>query len=113
MVAPDGLRWELFDRGYPLNRGNAADTQSICFWDADVGKYVGFVRIKKFPEDRQRNGKPISGYRIDQCDTIRGNSIKKAVTWQGNGDVSKLAGMPVKLKFLMRSAKLFAFQFAE
>lgn len=54
MVSPDGLRWRLLREGYPLNRGNAADTQSICFRDDDLGQYVGFVRIKKFPEGRQR-----------------------------------------------------------
>ena len=55
MVSPDGLRWKLLEEeGYPLRRGNAADTQSICFWDEDLKKYVGFVRLKIFPKDRQR-----------------------------------------------------------
>ncbi len=54
MVSPDGWRWRLLQEGYPLNRGNAADTQSVCFWDSDLGRYVGFVRIKKFPKGRQR-----------------------------------------------------------
>ena len=52
-VSPDGLHWQRLgsDRGYPLSRGNAADTQNVCFWDADVGKYIGFVR-KKMQEDQ-------------------------------------------------------------
>ena len=54
MVSPDGFRWKRADEGYPLWRGNAADTQSFCFRDEDLGKYVGFVRIKKRPEGRQR-----------------------------------------------------------
>lgn len=54
MTSPDGIRWRLCRNGYPLNRGNAADTQSVCFRDEDLGKYVGFVRIKQFPEGRQR-----------------------------------------------------------
>ena len=313
MVSPDGLRWELSPEGYPLSRGNAADTQSICFWDSDIHKYIGFVRIKKFPKGRQRtcsvgvmtsddfrhwteasevlradeempvpggepewrpvvdfytpggmkvpgvpnayillpttyyhwradafpsnidvslatsrdrvnwwqppnrepflrlgpdgsatsgmvfanpwpipvgdeiwiyyagigrdhrqelkdpaltgifrarlrrdgfvsavagyaggefttpvitfdgkrlelnmdgsaggwalvgilseSGEPIEGYKIDQCDTIRGNSVKKVVTWQGNSEVSQLAGKLVKLQFVMQSMKMFAFQF--
>ena len=54
---------------------------------------------------------PIEGYKIEQCDTIRGNSVKKAVTWQGNSDVSKLTGKLVKLQFVIQSMKIFAFQF--
>lgn len=315
MVSPDGLHWRLLDEGYPLSRGNAADTQSIPWWDTDLQKYVAFVRMKKFPKDRQRTcsvglmtsddfrnwtpaqevlraderlpvpgghpqwrpvvdyytpggmkvpdipnayillptayyhwgkdafpsnidvsfatsrdtvnwwippncepflrlgsdgspasgmvfanpwpirvgdeiwmyyagsgrdhrqalrdpsktgvfrarlrldgfvsadagykggefttpvltfdgdglelnidgsaggwalveilsaeGAAIEGCRENQCDTIRGNSVKKTVTWQGIGDVSRLAGKPVKLRFVMRSMKLFAFQFVK
>ena len=57
------------------------------------------------------NDEPIEGYKIEQCDTIRGNSVKKAVTWQGNSDVSKLTGKLVKLQFVIQSMKIFAFQF--
>jgi len=324
MISPDGLRWKLLREGYPLGRGNAADSQNVCFWDKDVGKYVGFVRMKtRRTEQRQRDcyvglmtsddfrnwtwakevfraderipapagvklnpppfvdlytpggmkvpgipnayillptpyyhwsegwkdafpsnidvgfatsrdrvnwwrppefepflrlgpdgsassgmifsnpwpivrgdeiwiyyagigrdhrqthrewgrspsrsgifrarirldgfvsadagykggefttplvtftgrrlelnidgsaggwlqveilspkNKPVPGYRLDRCDTIRGNSVKKAVTWQGKSDVSKLTGKPIRLRFVMRSIKLFAFQFVK
>jgi len=49
MTSPDGLRWSLLGRpNYPLKRGNAADSQSVVFWDEDLGKYVGLVRIKRY-----------------------------------------------------------------
>ena len=55
MVSPDGLRWKMIDRGYPLSKGNAADSQNVAFWDQDLGKYVAFVRMKKLAsETRQR-----------------------------------------------------------
>jgi len=57
MVSPDGLRWKMLgkDRGYPLRRGQASDSQNICFWDDDLNKYIGFVRMKKMgPEPRDR-----------------------------------------------------------
>ena len=57
------------------------------------------------------NGTPMSGYSIDDCDEVITNAVAHDVTWQGNPDVSALAGQPVRLRFEMRSAKLYAFQF--
>ncbi len=56
-------------------------------------------------------GEAIDGYSDADCDPIHGNYIRRVVTWQGSSDVSKLAGQPVRLHFVMRSAKLYAFQF--
>ena len=59
------------------------------------------------------SGKPIPGYRIYDADEINGNSVRMAVSWRGNQDLSALAGKPVRLRFKMRSAKLYAFQFVD
>ena len=56
-------------------------------------------------------GEAIDGYSDADCDPIYGNFIRRVVTWQGNEDVSKLAGRPIRLDFVMRSTKLYAFQF--
>lgn len=57
------------------------------------------------------DGKPISGFSADECDPINGDYISKDVTWHGSSDISSLIGRGVKLRFIMRDAKLFAFQF--
>ena len=41
------------------------------------------------------------------------NGTAQEVWWKGGPDVSALAGRPVRLRFVMRSAKLFAFQFTD
>ena len=56
-------------------------------------------------------GKPVPGFTLADADAIKGNWIAKAVTWRGKDDVSALAGKPVQLRFVMRDAKLYAFQF--
>lgn len=58
-------------------------------------------------------GAPISHFRLADCDPVRGNSVRKRVTWNGASDVSSLCGKPVRLRFVMKSTKLFAFQFVE
>jgi len=73
------------------------------------GSAGGWLQVEIQSDD----GKALKGYKLSDCDTIRGNNLAKTITWKGAFDVSKLAGKPVKLRFVMRSMKLFAFQFVK
>jgi hypothetical protein len=56
-------------------------------------------------------GKAIDGYSIDDCQFINGDYLNATVHWTRGGDVSALAGKPVRLAFEMRGTKLYSFQF--
>jgi hypothetical protein len=58
------------------------------------------------------SGSPLPGHDLAACDEIRGNHVARAVTWQGQPDVSALAGRPIRLRFALRACQLYAFQFA-
>jgi hypothetical protein len=58
-----------------------------------------------------QQGKPIPGFTLADCDPVFGDAIERAVTWKGSTDVSALAGQPIKLRFKLKDADLFAFQF--
>ena len=58
-------------------------------------------------------GNAHEGYRFEDCDPIRVDDVRHRVTWKGSDDVSKLAGEPVRLRFHMGFASLYAFQFKE
>ena len=72
-------------------------------------------------EIQDETGKPIDGFTEAEADEINGNHIRVPVSWggttfkrgrwQGNTDVSSLAGKPIRLRFIMRDCKLYAFQF--
>ena len=64
-----------------------------------------------FVELRDPNDVPIPGYTLADCEEITGNDVAWEVRWRGSGDVSGLAGRPLKIHFRMVSAKLYAFQF--
>lgn len=66
----------------------------------------GHVRV----EVQDLEGKPIAGFSADRCDPINGDYVSRVLTWQGDSDLSALAGKRIKLRFLMRDAKLFAFK---
>jgi len=55
--------------------------------------------------------KPIPGYTSQDADLLRGNDLHKTVTWNGTSDLSALAGKTVRLNFIGKGVKLYAFQF--
>ena len=57
------------------------------------------------------SGNALSRLGIEDCDFINGDYPAKTVTWRGKSDVSALSGKTVRLRFQMRGAKLYAFQF--
>lgn len=62
-------------------------------------------------EIQDDKGQPIAGFNRADAVSIDRNGTAQEVWWKGGPDVSALAGRPVRLRFVMRSAKLFAFQF--
>lgn len=54
---------------------------------------------------------PLAGYTLDDCREILGDDLDRRVVWSGSPDVSQLAGLPVRLRFVLSDADLFAFQF--
>lgn len=57
-------------------------------------------------------GNPIPGFRLQDCDRIHtSNEINRPVTWNRRSDVSRLAGRPVRVRFVLSDTDLYAFQF--
>jgi pimeloyl-ACP methyl ester carboxylesterase len=59
------------------------------------------------------DGSPIPGFTLAESREQIGNEIERTVTWKNGGDVSTLAGQPVRLRVELRDADLFAIQFTE
>ena len=57
------------------------------------------------------DGSPLPGFTLDDCDVIQANDVAYEVRWNGDSNISGLAGTPVGLLFEMSSTKLYAFQF--
>ena len=69
----------------------------------------GSVRVELLSAD----GEPIPGFTQAEATPVNGNSVRMPVRWVGGGDVSQLADTPIRLRFVMRDCKLYAFQFRE
>ena len=57
-------------------------------------------------------GMPLPGFSMDETVSIDRNGTAQEVWWKAGPDVGCLAGRSIRLRFRMRSAKLYAFQFS-
>ncbi|MCA9117396.1 MAG: hypothetical protein KDA79_20140, partial [Planctomycetaceae bacterium] len=68
---------------------------------------AGSIRCELLDAD----GQPIPGHTLADCDDIYGDELDRVVTWQGESDLSDLAGKPVRLRFVLRDADLYSLRF--
>jgi hypothetical protein len=67
----------------------------------------GSVRI----ELQSADGKPLPGFGLDDSPSLFGNSTAKTVHWNGDAELSNYAGKPVRIRFELKDADLYAFRF--
>lgn len=57
-------------------------------------------------------GNAIEGFRMDECPLIYGDETAHEVSWEAGADVSRLSGKPVRMRFRLRDADLYALRFS-
>lgn len=70
---------------------------------------AGSVRV----EVQDETGAPIPGHELAGCEEIIGDELERVVAWREGSDVSALAGRPVRLRFVLKDADLFAIRFRD
>lgn len=68
---------------------------------------AGGIRV----EVQDAEGTPLPGFALEDTVETIGNEIERAVFWKGGSDVSSLAGRPIRLRFVMNDAGLYAMRF--
>ena len=58
-------------------------------------------------------GKPLPGFTLSEGKVLVGDKIDQTYTWEQGADVSALAGKTIRLRFVMRLADLYSFQFSK
>lgn len=69
----------------------------------------GWVKVEILDEA----GNPFPQYAEDQADFLFGNAIQRVVTWQGKHELRALTGKVVRLRFIGRDVKHYAFEFTQ
>ena len=68
---------------------------------------VGSIRV----EIQDARGNPQPGFGLNEFPERFGDEIEGAMSWDGSPDLSALAGTPVRLRFVLKDADLYAFKF--
>ena len=70
---------------------------------------AGSIRIElQDSEDR-----PLPGFTLDETPELFGDSLARAVAWKEGAGLAALAGKAVRLRFVMKDADVFSFQFRD
>jgi len=68
---------------------------------------AGSLRIGLLTAD----GQPIDGFTLEQCTEMVGDRVNHTVRWKSGANVAEQAGRPVRLRFVLKDADLYSFQF--
>ena len=69
---------------------------------------AGGVRV----ELQDEQGRALDGFGLDEMAPLFGDSLDAPVAWRAGGDLSALIGRPVRVRFALKDADLFAMRFA-
>ena len=107
------LRIDGFVSAFAPREGGEFITKPVTFSGDNLNinfstSAAGSIRV----ELRDADGNPINGYALSDCEEIFGDAIDYTVRWKKGTDVSSLASKPVRLRFVLREADLYALQFS-
>ena len=89
-----------------------ADASDPSVWRREVNRWKkhpggqGEIRVELLDE----NGSVLSGFEAGRCDPIRADSVAHAVSWNGQSELSLLQDRKIRIRFLLRNAKLYSFR---
>ena len=64
-------------------------------------------------ELQDAQGQPLDGHALADSDRVLGNHVRHTITWHGSSDLGVPHGTPVRVRLVMRAAKLYALQFTD
>jgi hypothetical protein len=64
-------------------------------------------------ELQDENGTPLPGFALSECEELFGDTLDRRVVWTSAPDLKNVAGKTVRIRFVLRDADLFAFQFRD
>ena len=92
--------------------GGECLTQLITFEGDELRLNFGTSAAGEIRVELQgKNGAPLPGFALHDCEPIFGDSVDRPIVWKDNPNLAQHAGQPVRLRFSLRDADLYAYRF--
>ena len=62
-------------------------------------------------EIQDASGKPLPDFELADCHEMFGDAVDRVVSWKSGTGVASLSGKPVRLRFELKDADVYSFQF--
>jgi len=106
------LRMDGFTSIYAPMKGGEMITRPFVFKGSTlILNFSSSVAGEILVDILDENGNPIPNFTFKDCDPVFGDSIERKVSWKGIQDVSNLVGKTIQLRFRLKDADLYSFQF--
>lgn len=106
------LRMDGFTSVHASLKGGELITQPFVFSGKTLSVNIATSAAgSMWVELQTADGKPIEGFSLADSVELFGDTLDRKVTWKQGADVSALAGKPVRLRFKLKDADLYSFQF--
>ena len=69
----------------------------------------GSVQVELLDGD----GAPLPGFASAESVTLHGDAVKRQVVWRNGATPGSLTGQPVRVRFVLKNADLYSFQFVD
>jgi hypothetical protein len=108
------LRIDGFSSVHAMARGGEFVTKPLAFAGSKLTlNFSTSAAGGILAEIQTADGQPVPGFSLQDCSEIFGDSLDRTVSWKEGADVSRLRGVPARLRFVMKDADVFAFQFCK
>ena len=93
-------------------------TRPFTFWGSQLHLNASMASLAAGPgpgevrvEILRPNYKKLAGLTFNDVDPMTQSNLDHVVSWHSSSDLSALAGKTIKLRFYLKNAKLYSFQF--
>ncbi|MSR60726.1 MAG: hypothetical protein EXS05_24320, partial [Planctomycetaceae bacterium] len=108
------LRLDGFVSAHAPMSGGELVTKPITFTGKQLSlNFATSAAGSLYVEFQDAHGRPLPGYSLDDGEELFGDTIERNVTWQSKADLTPLMGQVVRVRFILRDADLYSFQFRD
>lgn len=103
------LRRDGFTSLDAADKSGTITTRPVQFSGKHLFMNIAAAKGELTAEVLDHDGNVIAPFTRENCEPVRADRTRQAITWRGAADLSALAGKPVRFRFHLQNGSLYAF----